>query len=787
MKLKKLLGYLLVTSLATSMLFSTTVMASSNIAETKTVGDSSWDAKDLGPISPERVEWYRQRGYTDEEAESIHYYSVKVEYDKEAARKGAELLNEFRTSDTWYRDDGSKGQNLIADMNPTTGKYIETAEHNRAGKKEGIITVSGLNALKYDYGLEKIAMERAADCVFRMGHTRPDDETRDELLYESLGISFGTGENAYYEIAYIYEAEDAQKAWEEEIEKFSGQGHRRAMLYERYTHVGLGVVHYGDLSICIQTFSRKATGITEDQGYDGVKTKIAPVETYLLDPDAYCIFNTKHRNNVVIPKLYYNTLEGQYDNNNTGDNTESTEEPTEEASTETPESEDEYEYFEYSPDFLSESYFNEVIKEVNKFRTSDTWYYDESNNKVPVKGLKALKKDNGLEEIAKQRIAELIFKYDGMHLKPNGCKANEVYFKMVVDGIYDDIYASECIGWRDGSDRNNHASVKTLVNGWIEENCDYNNQVHRRSLLDKNVKYIGSAVAFYNGYMIEVITMSDQPTGREEASNSKKFTVEVSRGQYSTDSRDWLYGDTVIPSGAKAVEAPRDPNWDIPKGCKAVADDPDDQDDSDNPYNPDDPGNPDDPYNPYDPSNPNDPSNPVNPDDPSNPVNPDNSGNSGNNESTSPKLIYKSKTDISSLIQGTGVKVKYSSSNKKVAKINSKGIATGGKQAGTATITKYIKETKKSAWTEVGSITVTNYNPTLPKKETLTIGNTIDLNEKLTGSDEVPVSWESSNTGAVTVTADGIATAVGQGSAKISPVFSTGKSKAKIKIKVPKN
>ena len=213
-------------------------------------------------------------------------------------------------------------------------------------------------------------------------------------------------------------------------------------------------------------------------------------------------------------------------------------------------------------------------------------------------------------------------------------------------------------------------------------------------------------------------------------------------------------------------------------------DDPDEPgsgDDEPTEEDPDNPGNSDNPNNPYDPGN---SDNPGNSDDPNTPGG---TSVSANNEKTSIKLFYKTKTDISSLIQGTGEKVKYRSSNKKVARINNKGIATGGKQAGTATITKYIKETKKSPWTEAGSIAVINYNPTLPKKETLIIGNTINLNEKLTGSDETPVSWESSNTSAVTVTADGIATAVGQGTAKISPVFFNGKSKAKITIKVPKN
>ncbi len=1014
MKLKKLLGYLLVTSLATSMLFSTTVMASSNTEgtdETKfeaqssnssvqtgkagvweAVGDSSWDAKDLGPISDEERAWYIDNGEaTAAEVENFHNYSITVQFDRDAAHKEAELLNNFRTSDTWYRDDGSKGQMSAGGemYNPTTGKYTETSEHSRSGKTEGIIEVSGLNALEYDYGLEQVAMERARNCLFRLGHINPDSTVASMVYYKYTNKSRGYGSENIH-IGKMYEITNAQDSLEKEFCNFKDQAHRRNMLREGFTHVGIGVVHYGDLTAVVQVFANGATGITEDQGYDGVQTQTVVVDTSAVrNYDGLCpadtfvkiptIANCTERTENIIeepteavdiqpevsyrdPKdLGHTSLEEYADDENMHDFSIKVEydrkaarrgaellnkfrtsdtwyysEPEESANpyektdkvavsglepleydyglekiameraaeilfcnshgrpdgktdfsalyhkyteltggfgenfyyssgswdedfdvvveaqtgleeeerpykgqghrrnmlvksaryvgigvlrygdksilvqqfssrptgikkdqgynglktqivtadtsyinnipkwgciyykgkeiTETGDEyqnrQQEYDYYEYSPDFFSESYLDGIVNEVNKFRTSDTWIYD-TFGKNTVTGLKALKKDNGLEEIAKQRIAEMAFHYSMSRLKPDGSLYYDVFNKMENAGIYDDIYISECESRYDISDKNNHVSAKTVVDGWIQENAsDYIGQRDRRSMLDEELKYIGSASAFVEGHQLNVIVMSKKPTGREEASDTNTFTVEVTKGVAVDDYKYWDNRQIVIPSGAKLVEAPRDPNWDIPKGCKLVADDPYDQDNSDNPSNP---GNSD------------------------NPNNPDGSGVSGNNESTSLKLNYKSKTDISSLIQGTGVKVKYSSSNKKVAKINNKGIATGGKQAGTATITKYIKETKKSPWTEAGSITVTNYNPTLPKKETLTIGNTINLNEKLTGTEEVPVSWESSNPGAVTVTADGIATAVGKGSAKISPVFSTGKSKAKIKIKVPKN
>lgn len=65
-------------------------------------------------------------------------------------------------------------------------------------------------------------------------------------------------------------------------------------------------------------------------------------------------------------------------------------------------------------------------------------------------------------------------------------------------------------------------------------------------------------------------------------------------------------------------------------------------------------------------------------------------------------------------------KIKFKSSNKKVVKVNKKGIAKGGKQSGTATITMYVKtletvtkpngkqKKKLSKWTVAGELTVNN-------------------------------------------------------------------------------
>ena len=79
-------------------------------------------------------------------------------------------------------------------------------------------------------------------------------------------------------------------------------------------------------------------------------------------------------------------------------------------------------------------------------------------------------------------------------------------------------------------------------------------------------------------------------------------------------------------------------------------------------------------------------------------------------------LSYFIKTHPEAVIK----KTKFKSSNKKVAKVNKKGIVKGGKKSGSATITMYVKtqetitkpngkqKKKTSKWTEAGNLTVNN-------------------------------------------------------------------------------
>ena len=69
-----------------------------------------------------------------------------ITYGQTEARSMLSEINTFRTSNTWYWNE---------DNNTKT-------------------TVSGLTGLTYDYGLEKVAMKRAAEIALYYSHTRPD-------------------------------------------------------------------------------------------------------------------------------------------------------------------------------------------------------------------------------------------------------------------------------------------------------------------------------------------------------------------------------------------------------------------------------------------------------------------------------------------------------------------------------------------------------------------------------------------------------------------------------------
>ena len=155
---------------------------------------------------------------------------VDLVYRYDMAREVFPLVNAFRAEEgVWYWS-----------SNNTTKVYP-----------------TGLRPLNYDYGLEKTAMRRAAECAIRYAHTRPNGESCYTIYPGGGGYR---GENI---AAGRDSASRVVEAWREDNMNYEGQGHRRNMLNTAYTSIGVGCVRAGGTFYWAQAFSSAATGETE--------------------------------------------------------------------------------------------------------------------------------------------------------------------------------------------------------------------------------------------------------------------------------------------------------------------------------------------------------------------------------------------------------------------------------------------------------------------------------------------------------------------------------------------
>lgn len=140
--------------------------------------------------------------------DTVHAENAKVkftvEYRQSVARNQINPINNWRAGSTWY--------------------------YNVQNQK---VYLNGLKALKYDYTLEKYAMQRAAEIALSFDHIRPNGLKKEPGLAKYGYI--GTGENIA--ISQSPKAADAVVAFDifkEENELHNGQGHRRNMLSVSY-------------------------------------------------------------------------------------------------------------------------------------------------------------------------------------------------------------------------------------------------------------------------------------------------------------------------------------------------------------------------------------------------------------------------------------------------------------------------------------------------------------------------------------------------------------------------
>ena len=166
-----------------------------------------------------------------------------VTYDQTGARSMLEMVNAFRTGDdAWYWD-----------KSDTTK-----------------VQVTGLQPLTYDYELEKVAMQRAAEIAISFTHTRPNG-TDCWTAYNEVGGNFGypQAENI---AAGNWTAAATFEQWQETDEHYAGQGHRRNMLSAEQTTFAVAHVVYQGWNFWVQEFGTNLADGTETPANDTVET-----------------------------------------------------------------------------------------------------------------------------------------------------------------------------------------------------------------------------------------------------------------------------------------------------------------------------------------------------------------------------------------------------------------------------------------------------------------------------------------------------------------------------------
>ncbi|MCD7770003.1 MAG: CAP domain-containing protein [Oscillospiraceae bacterium] len=182
-------------------------------------------------------------------------------YYQEEARSMLSLINAFRTGDdAWYWND------------------TDTEK----------VYVTGLSELTYDYDLEQIAMQRAAELAISYSHTRPDGSSCFSVKYNGITSA---GENIWYSYSGST-AESAFYTFLEENQSYSGQGHRRLMLSDTKASVGIACVEINGCYYWVMEFGWSSYNATSTGNLDGTKEVTTTVTNEYLDSQTHNFVST---------------------------------------------------------------------------------------------------------------------------------------------------------------------------------------------------------------------------------------------------------------------------------------------------------------------------------------------------------------------------------------------------------------------------------------------------------------------------------------------------------------
>ena len=178
---------------------------------------------------------------------------VTVKYGQSEARTMLDMINEFRTGGSaWYWD-------------PTDTEKIS-------------VTVP---ALEYDYGLEQIAMQRAAEIAVSFDHERPNGTMCFTVVVD--GYYSTSGENLAGGNAYsVTTAAGVFGEWQETDMPYWGQGHRRNMLEPDFGYVGIGHAVADGVHYWVQEFGYWPSGVSSTAANDGYSTVNVDIDSSII-------------------------------------------------------------------------------------------------------------------------------------------------------------------------------------------------------------------------------------------------------------------------------------------------------------------------------------------------------------------------------------------------------------------------------------------------------------------------------------------------------------------------
>ncbi len=176
--------------------------------------------------------------------------NINVKYGQTEARTMLAMINNFRTGNqAWYWNQDNRTKTWKTNLKPLT----------------------------YDYDLEQVAMQRAAELAIAFQHQRPNGEDCFSAVYNgtsSCGENIAAGNHM--------DAARAFYLWQENDYGFEGQGHRRNMLGEDYTSVGIGYAYYNGVHFWVQEFGWENSGAARTAANDSAATVAVEISSDMI-------------------------------------------------------------------------------------------------------------------------------------------------------------------------------------------------------------------------------------------------------------------------------------------------------------------------------------------------------------------------------------------------------------------------------------------------------------------------------------------------------------------------